>query len=74
MNDGREELPRKMEEEKKICWEEVRKLRVAMVVVMKQLKSSKIVNPNKDMKKSDKTQLLDQMIVRHAKYHFPRIS
>ncbi|KAF2562953.1 hypothetical protein F2Q70_00015581 [Brassica cretica] len=37
MNDGGEELPRKVEEEKKICWEEVRRLRAAMVVVMKQL-------------------------------------
>ncbi|KAF2567052.1 hypothetical protein F2Q68_00026638 [Brassica cretica] len=43
MNDGVEELPRKVEEEKKICWEEVRRLQVEMVekekmvVVMKQL-------------------------------------
>ncbi|KAG2281161.1 hypothetical protein Bca52824_052381 [Brassica carinata] len=37
MNDGGEELPRKVEEEKNICWEEVRRLRAAMVVVMKQL-------------------------------------
>ena len=37
MNDGGEELPQKVEEEKKICWEEVKRLRVAMVVVMKQL-------------------------------------
>ena len=28
MNDGGEELPRKVEEEKKICWKEVRRLRV----------------------------------------------
>ena len=28
MNDGGEELPRKVEEEKNICWEEVRRLRV----------------------------------------------
>ncbi|KAG2287291.1 hypothetical protein Bca52824_046895 [Brassica carinata] len=43
MNDGGEELPRKVEEEKKIFWEEVRRLQVEivekekMVVVMKQL-------------------------------------
>ena len=37
MNDGGEELPQKLEEEKKICREEVKRLRVAMVVVMKQL-------------------------------------
>ena len=37
MNDRGEELPRKVEEEKKICSEEVRRLRAAMVVVMKQL-------------------------------------
>ena len=43
MNNGGEKLLRQVEEEKKIYWEEVRRLRVAMVekekmvVVMKQL-------------------------------------